>query len=291
MTGPLQAIQALPVLSWRGLEWPHYADCNFRYAHRQAPHTYYESQGSHHQLVGAEPIGVSVTLLFFNSLEEGAFPGSYKQWEAALNDGSRGPLQHPLLPPLDFVVQNYEVGLSASSTSGVTVSANWAKDLLHPDDQLDTEALNIDIKAAAAAADAVLQERKLFYPDGSDIASTVDIVTLVESYRFLADTELFGAIRRGKELIEDMHRRVLALSEHVLSTVVDNLALVWSFLEELAEKVGLSRPTQSRRVNVATTIAKFAEESGNSYADIIELNPDLLLVPKIAAGTPVAYYA
>lgn len=291
MTGPLQAIQALPIVSFRGLEWPHYADCNFQYAHRQAAHTYYESQGSHHQHVGVEPIGVSTTLLFFNSLQPGAFPGEYKRWEAALSDGSRGPLQHPLLPLLDFVVQKFDVGLSAASTSGVTVSVSWTKDLQDPDDQLATEALDLDIKATAEEVDAVLVERELFYPDGSDIASTVDIVTLVESYRFLADTELFGAIRRGKELIEDMHRRVLTLSEHALSAVVDNLALVWTFLEELAEKVGLSRPTQSKRVNVATTIARFAEENGNSSADIIELNPDLLLAPTIPAGTPVAYYA
>src|SRR5688500_11275720 len=88
-------ISKLPELRWRGLRAP----CDLAPldgAHDQAEFRTPYRDAAGHDHMGRAPYRIEARLYFMETIEIGSFPDNFQAWIKALEDGSAGPLLHPI---------------------------------------------------------------------------------------------------------------------------------------------------------------------------------------------------
>lgn len=290
---PVTVIQGLATMTFRGLPAPPYDGASFSFAHGQAERAYPYIRGKGHEHTGLDAEELPFTLYFLNTVGgPGMFPELWERWWAALQDGSPGPLVHPLLGPRDVVVRGGDVQLTSKVTSGVIVNVTFSTTLLDPEQEQALQSLQVNVTALAARADAAATNAEIPYPSGEMEYTLLDAVKQLDGALFSLEMTALGVISAVQSTINTMVAFVDgSTTSHACIESRDALVDLWAGLEDIATKVGAkARPTGVVLLGKDTTLDQFARDQGNTVADVVGLNPAALISPTVGKGTMLRYY-
>jgi hypothetical protein len=290
MPGPLQAIQGLGPLRWRGSEHYDFADAGFSFQLRQNRLTYPYIDYAGHEHTGIDK-ELPITLFFLNSIRENAFPQLWNEWKVILLDGKPGPMEHPLAGVFDAVVTSGQVDLNARATSGVTAQINFERHIDDPEEEQKIDLLGLDLEAAAVAADAASGAVNISLPSQAPVTSLLDAAKLIQSALLTAQLRAEGLINQAKAFVDEMIQLARAADDPLYYAVNDTLITFWTALDDTASNLGaLARETGFAIVPNPTTIDAFARDRGMTLPEALALNPSAIGAPGIPAGTLLKYY-
>lgn len=306
-------IGQLPDLIWRGrLKAP--ADTgSFEVRQRQAPRGYPYVDGEGHDNTGREAIPVPATLYFLDSLMDDPIAG-WNAWLQELLDGRPGDLQHPILGPLRARVLTFRANVSARVRNGFAVDVTWTETLDDPTAARfvglisDTEGGGLG--AVATAADQAALELGISFPGGLGPGGAINLGVLPKlptGAPVLSLSEalavLTGAVFATQAALQAYANQVLGFTALMIDAAeklddprawagIDLLQRVWLGVQEIALGTQrlVPRPTARRRLQLDTTLERFAGEVGNTISDVAQLNPFALRVQIVPKGSTLTYY-
>ncbi len=318
-------IAELPELEWRGLTAP-YSTAPFTVTFDLAPRAYYGTDGFGHENTGRQSTPFQATLLFLNTLREGAFPGLYTEWvDACVNDKSVDWLLHPLLGLTRARVQSFAVQFEAPKRAGVVVDVTWVETLEDPDTRVPFTTPTVTPEAAALAADEALAAVGISYPQPSTASALTGVApsttgtaaaafvtpeqlpktptlenatSLDEAYRavkgqlFSAALYVSSAINRLLGIVRQLMADVDALHDHDAWAARWNLSAFYASLKQIqkdAERL-VAKATATRTLKKDMTLDEFARTVSNSLTDVMTLNVGALRTPIVLKGATLRYY-
>lgn len=295
MTTQIDVISGLPGLKWRGFDAPPYDVVTFSWAHRQSPRVVPYVDGDMHDNTGRSAFQFSARLYFCNTLErrQNLFPALWEQeWKDALLDGSPGDLVHPILGPVRARVTHAGGKLVASVRSGIIVDASWVETLEDPERPTELLAGDVDIEAAATAADAAIAAFSIPYPDGTNSLSLLDAIKSIKGQIFAAALSVTGAINAAIGTVTDLINTVTILNDSSAWMVSATLMTLYQSLKELGKKAKVlsARTTAFKLLDIDTTLDAFAAAVGNSLQDVMGLNTSALAAPIVKKGSSLLFY-
>lgn len=293
-------ISDLPVLKWRGLLAPPYSLLGFEFENTLAPRAVPYVDDDIHDNTGRRSFPLTARLLFLNTVEGGTtsnirnFPDYWSIWRDNL-DGEAGDLEHPILGPIRARVKNAKGEIRAESRSGVIVDISWVSTLEDPSTLNFLADLQLDHMALATAAGTAAYSFGIYYPKpGIATPAPSDIFDDLSdalSAAFAATRSAVAKVNRVIGRVGQMINAVDALDNPRAWPAGDALVSLWSSLKTVAERlVKAIRPTASRTLPAPTTLDAFAASTGNSLADIMNLNVSALRSPIVPKGATLVYY-
>lgn len=299
----------LAPLTWRGIAVPS-SETTYEMAHNQAPRSYAYVAVEGHDDTGRQGLKVSATLHFLNTIEPGLYPDKWVKWrDAFMLDGSAGALVHPDVGEIDARPIGTSVTITAQSTAGITVVANWVETNVDVDTEADRNfaAPDADMGALAAAADASMAELDIEYPDGEPETSLEGAILSIEGRVTTAAQSVSGKMTQIKGTIDRIsaaHTRAINAVSNSDAAIKDAVAgkpanwLLEAQLEMLRETLDAhikiekekGRTTGIFRVVNAASLPDISEIVGNSLDDLLALNPELSAAPIVPSGAVVAFF-
>ncbi len=296
MADELRAIQALPILSWRGLEHQWYDDASAEWSLGQAKRQFPYVNGAHHESTGLSEDTLPVRLYFLNSLETGLFPDVWNEWLKELRDPEPGDLVHPLLGKVNAVIQSVKVTLNAQSTAGVVADIVWSTDIKDPEEANELQPIKANLTALSVKAGQSSSEAGIFLPDEAPVTDITDGPAMIDGLVASAEADVVGAINGMTSavagMVEIAERRMLA-GETGVTQAHDDLVALWGAYKDLGE----DPPTRDRArqkgtavLETDTPLSAFADSVGNTLEDVISLNLFALATPTVPRGTELQFY-
>lgn len=305
----IDVVSQLPQLRWGGRP----AFCSSvetsggnRLASRMYPYV----DGAAHDDVGANPISVRATLHFLNGIESGGaalYPDQWANFHELLMTGTLRELEHPDLGVMQARVVDWSYVVSTASISGVNVSVSWEQSLEDLDEVVSFATAAVDAKVAAAAVSDAMSKLKIEYPTGAPEGDLVGSVVAVIDTGFSVATDIQGEVNKitgTLDRIESSFERTMKAvgvtdatgrdsilgseARWQLQSGIDTLRAILAQAVETAQR--RARQTGTYVVTVNTSVAKLAQELGNSVADLIGLNPSIVESPVVRKGTSVRHY-
>lgn len=299
---PSNVVAALPELQWRALSPVPVEEAPYEFAHEQAERRYPYLDGAGHDHTGRHPIKITAKLLFLNTLAPKLYPAAWQDWRAALLDGSAGDLVHPDLGRLRARVLSGSVRLTAQARAGITVDVVWVETIDDPSKAPSAlERTSVSLAEAAANADRACSALGIHYPRIQEPPSTSitgAFKSLMGSF-FSAKLSFFGGINQVLGAVRQMSDAVelLASTDGDLLNpnhrwvALYNLHLVEEGLLAMLDRASTpARPVGSLVLEQSTTLDAAVKRTGNTVAELIELNPLALGKPSIPAGAVLRYY-
>jgi hypothetical protein len=312
-TGDSTIIQGLSAPSWRGLLLPPYHAFPLEWTHRQAKREYPYVDIAGHDWTGMDVKPFKVECRFLNTQTQAPplgyarwFPEYWEVFKTQVLDGNPGDLVHPLLGSVRAVVADGSTTITTESLSGITVTITW--ELTNEDPS--TIAFFGDVLAGnpatlASAADAACAEFGVFPGPGRLPQQTWGMYGMPTGAS-ISLSSIWAAISGGVfSLSFTTLAQILALIGDVIAmaeilTSLDAcqasqaLSAVWAFfsyIQGAQTQIGLAnRPTASRTIDTPTTLAAFANSVGNTFDDILGLNPQLIPFVQVPKYKAITYY-
>ncbi len=286
----IDAVSSLPLLRWRGLAAP-CIESPWEGGHEQAPRAYPYVDAEGHDNTGRRSYVVRANLAFNNTIEADLFPDRLRQWVAALEDGSAGRLEHPVLGTFDARVLAWAGTLSAQDRGGVTLSVTWTETMLDPTEPSTFATANISAQAVARAADESMAALGVPFPSGLEWSSLADAIASLEGEFFSASLTFRGQLARVEGLVGSLLDTADARLDVASWPLVDQLEALQAHLQERAAKVTTRTRKTARTVTTAqVSLDVFAASVGNSFEDVLALNLDKLRSPLVPRGSTLVYY-
>lgn len=294
MAIPARVIQALPKLTWRGL-FAKCEDASFSFSQTQVERSAYAIDGAWHDHARREAIKFRCKLYFINTLYSGGvveFPDNYNKWQAAMLDGSTGPLRHPILGTINARVESGDVSLAAQTTAGVVVNVNFTETLVDVTKGTVFEAPAVDIQKLAQQIGQDAGRFDIAFPSGILDRSLEDAIESLLGNVHAAQLTASGYATQMVGKVERMIAAVERVADPSVMPLYTNLVTLWDTLRtraKQAERV-LGRSTSRYRAPEDTTLDAIAKDTGNDVAELTELNPALVASPTVPKGSIVTYY-
>lgn len=317
----------VPELRWRSLGVP-FRNANIAGKHVQARRPYPYLDVTAHEPVRRESEVVTAELLFLNTLEPDLYPDRFRDYLAAIQDKSPGPLLHPARGLFRAVVTDYNVDFDEVTRAGVIVRVVWEEDREDASTPPAEADVPPDAKETAREADAQYEIVRALYPTNEDAPiGTDDAITAKGDALDAAYEAAFENVRLqyptgdgGPSTFEEMFDQILgdvqsetialsgkfAQAAGVVAAVLDAVELLqdpalWptmlAFREahrafsDLATKYGEGeRPTGRFVTKREMPLDEIADALGAKVDDLVQLNPTLLSSPWVAEGQTVRYY-
>lgn len=293
-------IAGLIPLRWDGLLAPPYSLVSFGHenslAERRVPYV----DDAIHDDTGLVIAPMTARLMFLNTVEGGTtngvrnFPEYWNTWQARL-DGAARDLDHPIYGRMRARVKGARGEVTPVARSGVIVEVTWVKTVEDPailDFNGETSVGYVDLSQQAGA---MAYEIGIYYPKGGNAAPAptdlYDDLVGALSGAFSAARSAIAKVTKIIGRVGTMIDRVRALDSAANWPVLDGLTRLWASLTDaVAALVRAARPTASRVIPAPTTLDAFARETGNSVADVMNLNIAALRTPIVPRGSTLTYY-
>lgn len=294
-------IAGLIPLRWDGLLAPPYSLVSFGHenslAERRVPYV----DDAIHDDTGLVIAPMTARLMFLNTVEGGTtagernFPEYWNTWQARL-DGAARNLDHPIYGRMRARVKGARGEVTTVARSGAIVEVTWVKTVEDPailDFNGETSVGYVDLSQQAGAMAYTIG---IYYPKGGNAAPAptdlYDDLVGALSGAFSAARSAIAKVTRIIGRVGTMIDRVRALDTAANWPVLDALTRLWASLTDaVAALVRAARPTASRVIPAPTTLDAFARETGNSVADVMNLNVFALRTPIVPRGSTLTYYA
>lgn len=290
---PSNAITALPVLSWRGLDTPPYTMANVSGGHRLAKRAWPYVDGAGHEHTGREPLVMPAKFYFVNTVQRRLFPELFTEWvDAVVFDPTEDKLEYPLLGKLDARVQTWAVTAEATNTGGVIMDITWVETILDPEAQFEFAGVTASLHEAARKADEHMANLSIDFPTGERTTSLTDLVGQINGLVFSTRLTVEGAINQALGFVTKIFETVDAVQDFGKWALMDALGELYAGLKALGEPATKAvRPTAVLVLGQDESLDAVASTVGNTVGEIITLNPGLLGSPMIEKGTSVSYFA
>ena len=293
MATALQAIQNLPLLSWKGLEAAPYDQAGYQFGNRHGRNTFPYVKGATHNPTGANPNVFPVRMWFVNGISNRIdwFPDVWEKWEPALEDGEVGKLTHPLKGEIDAVIVGGSVQLTARHQAGVIVEVTFEQTLLSAEDQLIYNPLSLNLDALVSLVIEEVERAEITAPSEEPVTTLADAAGIVSGTITSVSNDVAGTINAAKGLANEFIGVIQLQNNPGLQVLEDSLVTLWDQFDRAGQAIAKkARTTSTFAVQGSTSIPALASQLGNTEPELIELNPDLLLAPTVGRGTAVTYY-
>lgn len=301
---PNSIILGLPKMTWRNIVAPPYDMANSSGGWRQSEQAYPFIDVPGHQNVGRKSIPLTFKLYFLNTASghtekstgqnDDLFPKLWEKWrDAFIYDGTPGKLVHPIHGTMDVVPMEWDIELSADRQSGIIMTVNFAETNLDPEADAEVEAIAVNLKDAARAADAAREEIGIDYPNGEREPGLFEFIGQIEGLIFSSRLTIGGYINQALGVVSGVID-LLELSQDTAKwAAVDIHIQLWNGLKDLGERVGVEVPREigATVIGYDTSIDEVARDLGNTVGEIMSLNEELLGQPQVPAGSTVKYFA
>ena len=292
MATPEIVIQGLPELSWRYKRAPcEIAPIDFSHGQAERRYPYVDAAG--HDWTGRDPSKFNVRLFFLNTVQPKSFPELWEDWRTALEDGSSGDLNHPILGIVRARVLSWHVDLKAQATAGIVVDVVFTETRDDLDTDLKYTPADVVLDAAVDAATTAASSFGINYPDGKNKLSLLQAFGAIKGSIFSAALTVNGAINSVMGNVATMIDAVDALDDPMAWPAYDLLTQVYSGLSDLkaAADAVAARSVAIEVCASDTTLDGFATAKGNTTAEIMSLNLSALNSPIVPRGTALRYYS
>lgn len=289
-------ISDLPQVQWGELSAPcESAPIDFSIA--QSPRRWPYVDGAGHDNTGRDPIVVPLRLHFSDTMRGGKrwFTDEWPKWfPYALMDGAPRDFFHPLLGDFRAVVEKGHVEFTAKTRSGVVVDVQFTETVENPEVENLLLPAQVDPGPVAEVADVNMGAADIDYPDGMpEGMSFFDAWQSIKGQVHSAKTSVFGQINVMQSQVRSVIDDIESHDDPATNPVARSLVDLWDALE--TQKRDIERPLLRKIGNMqtshATTLAAIAKDTGNSLAELMELNAELLREPMVRPGARVTYYA
>lgn len=281
----------LPLLTWRGLEAPPYDVLAFSWENELAPRRVPYVDVDVHDDLGRKSAPLKARLYFCEVLQPGAFSVLWPQWLEAIKTGDPDYLGHPLLGTLRARVHTVGGELKAQVRDGVIIDVEWLETNEDPGTLSADLTTEFDVSAMAELADSNAAAVGVEYPDGSFATSLVDAWNQIQGQLFSLGLSVMGFINTTLADIEGMIEDVRALDDHNAWPALDSLMNMWNAVYRAQALIAsTTRATSTRKLEVDTTLERFAKEVGNTLQDVLGLNIQALYTPVVPKGATLRYF-
>lgn len=305
--GDLSAVRKLPLISWRGIQFP-IARLETDFEQDIAEHRKPDRDGAKLEATGRGPIVTSGVALFYNGIvfdlsantSSPLFPDVHKAFLLACADRTTDTLMHPILGSMQAKCKNLKSVLDAARADGAQVQVTWRE---HVDDDstlgeaaplatASIEAGNVDSALAAlriknAALDAQLKaiDPKLSFTDSlRQIQAASDTVALLQKQ----GAAIIPRVQYNLGKVQDSLNALGTVTVHNTRESVERLKAA---LYALQQALFATKKIALYTVPSDATIASIASTLGRLGTDLVRLNPALVAAASVKRGTAVRYYA
>lgn len=294
MAIPARVIQGLPKLTWRGL-FAKCDDASFSFSHTQAARGAYGIDGDWHDHARRDSVKFRCKLYFINTLYGGGvveFPDNYNKWQAAMLDGSPGPLRHPILGTVNARVESGDVNLVAQVTAGVIVSVNFTETRIDVTENTPFATPTVDIQALANQIGQDAGRFDIAFPSGILDRTLEDAVNSLLGDVHAAQLTASGYALQIAGKVDRMIAAVERVADPRVMPLYTNLVTLWDILRKRGKQAerAVARSTARFITSESTTLDALADGTGNTVAELTELNPALIARPTVPQGALVTYY-
>lgn len=307
---PSNVIGSLAIFRWRDLFAP-LVDASGKVMHTQVVRSYPYLDVDGHSHTGRRSKSLPVTIRLQNGLEGRAdwFPGIWKGWYSALEDGLPGDMTHPIFGKLRVRVLDYEVKALAGIRSGIDVIINYAETRERPDQVLNAAPPSVDLDRAALDADTAVAAAKVLYPTGkvadalSTQATNVKVLYPVAgSDGTISDIAAGTTLDNPLTIVQQVNRATESIRGYLDALNVADDPVIWGAVDAVQTCIQSVRVSGERALNNARPTKAFLTKSDTTLDavavllkrdldDIIGLNPNLLGSPFVPINSRVVYYA
>jgi hypothetical protein len=305
--------QQLLSAKWRDIEFP-VTKMRASIAHDLVEHKYWGVDGARVESTGLSPWRFTFSIPLINGLQPGRaerwsdlYPHHMRRLTVAFQKKSVGILQHPEFGEISCKAERFDMDWDAGRRGGIDGELSFVETKLQSDQSfldfptpvqvVDTGAASLDSTSKKTDLAALYASRGLPLPDylqpsSFNFGEAVNKIKAVTDYPDLLERRAAGQLKAVVYNAERLQRSIAPVRS----------AKTWS-VNKSAEQIkasayDLERSLIAGRRDVAlftvphdTTLAGVARQLPDaSVADLIRLNPALMLRPEIARGTIVRYY-
>ncbi len=286
-----QIIQALRPLKWRGIELWFIDSAPVNFSHTLAERRYPYINGAGHDNTGMDPLDCQVRLRFLATVQRGLFTNVWPKFWKAVQDGSSGDFEHPVLGKYRARVKGGVIGFAAQEQAGISVDVTFVSTVDNIDKPNAFKDPPLDGVQVAKAAQVGADKYGINWPSQKLNTSLADAFKALQTAAWDAQVTFAGYGNQVIGDIESMIEAAEALDDPAAYPVYDNLLHTWELAKGLVDDAQKdARARGSRIVQADTTTATFAATVGNTETEIAQLNYPLLKSPIIPSGTAVNYY-
>jgi len=307
---PANVIGALQRIRWRTL-WAPLVDASGNVTHTQVTRAYPYLDVDGHSHTGRRSARLPVTIRLQNGLEGRSdwYPSVWKGWQAALDDGLPGDMDHPIRGKLRARVIDYEWTAIPGIRSGIDVKINFVETRERPDQPLGAEAPTVDLDRAAFDADAGVEAVKVIYPDGKVADALANQAALVKvlypvngSDGTITDIANGTTLDNPLTIAQQINRATELLRGYIRAFDIADNPDIWAAYDAVETAITSVRASGEKALNNARPVKVYLAPSDTTLDaaavllkrdldDIISLNPGLLSAPFVPQGSHISYYA
>lgn len=283
-------IAGLPEFTFRGLTPIPCATIDTPFGHTQVarPYPYIDVEG--HDNTGRNACTFTVKLYFVNTVLPNAFPGLWNDWKAALFDGSSDDCVHPVLGAMRARVMSGTIPLVATIRGGIVVDVTFTETRDDPTAVLGAAPIDLEIAADVATEEA--EAVGITYPTGEGENTLSEDVGAVLGAISSATMSVNGLANQVVGKLDSMFEAVEALTDPSSFPAYDALATVYAGMLGIGKRIAKLSPRETATLVTQhqDTLDAIATRTGNTDADLMNLNPSLLRLPTVPKGATVTYY-
>ncbi len=285
--------------SWKGIHAP-LTSLKTSMRHDLAQHRMWKRDGANVESTGRAPLQFHASIPFLKTIAPAKteqwtdlYPGTWRKFLSESAKGTTGELGHPTLGVIKCKLESFEATLTRG---GYDADVTWVQTLTDDDEDkalvydspLSTATnytLDLEVQIADIKQPEFPKYNRTLTDDLREIAGLINSVGLTWS-------RVFGKIDAVIYRVNNIERSVKYSTNVFHIGITRNTQRIKDAMRTLKQDIlNKRRKTVLYFVRKPMTLTNVVFATGDTLADVIELNPSLLSRAIIPANTVVRYYA